>query len=48
MQEVGDHGWLWRWLTEDLLRHHAKADRWLDQFAGPSPPPVQSQAGRWM
>lgn len=37
----------WRWLTEDLLRHHAKADRWrelqqevfawLDQFAGPSP-----------
>jgi transposase len=38
---------LWRWLAEDLLRHHAKADRWrelqqeafawLDRFAGPSP-----------
>lgn len=38
---------LWRWLTEDLLRHHRRADRfpelqaqvaaWLDQFAGPSP-----------
>jgi transposase len=38
---------LWRWLTEDLLRHHRLADRWetlrqqvaawLDRFAGPSP-----------
>lgn len=38
---------LWRWLTEDLLRHHRYAERfrelqhrvraWLDQFAAPSP-----------
>ncbi|MFN8516233.1 MAG: IS630 family transposase, partial [Chloroflexia bacterium] len=38
---------LWRWLSEDLLRHHTRADRfpdlqrqvaaWLDQFAAPSP-----------
>jgi hypothetical protein len=38
---------LWRWLAEDLLRHHTKADAfaalqaqvaaWLDQFAVDSP-----------
>lgn len=38
---------LWRWLTEDLLRHHRLADQWpelqrrvkarRDRFAGPSP-----------
>ncbi len=38
---------LWRWLTEDLLRHHTKADAfptlqaqvatWLDQFAAAAP-----------
>jgi transposase len=38
---------LWRWLSEDLLRHHRLADRfdelrrrvaaWLDQFTRPSP-----------
>ncbi len=38
---------LWRWLKQDLLHHHGRADRWkelqaqvwawLDQFAGPSP-----------
>jgi transposase len=38
---------LWRWLKQDLLHHHRRADQWrelqaqvwawLDQFAGPSP-----------
>lgn len=38
---------LWRWLTEDRLRHHTRADAfphlqaevaaWLDQFAHASP-----------
>lgn len=42
---------LWRWLSEDLLRHHRLADQfpelqrrvaaWLDQFARPSPDPLR-------